>query len=313
MALFGAAVALAATAHARVPNATRSDPGERAVARPELARAASFGFDAVVADWHWLQAVQIVGGANTGDPSEHGRILSRLLDVVTTLDPWVDHPYRFGALWLTDTPERILEANALLARGISYHPRDWRNRFYLAFNHFFYLEDEDKAAEILEGAIGLPNAPRYLGRLTARLRSQSGGLEASAVFLEELVRSAPDGYAKAEYEKALDEIETERRARFLDGAREEFRRRHGRDIASVEDLVRGPDAVLAALPPEPNGWEWTLEPTSGVIVSSFYGHRYRPHVNPAHLQIREVWRHGEGKPRIEGGAPEAGAGEGDEG
>lgn len=298
--LLGASVALAAVAHAHVPVRTRAELGERTVARPELARAAAFGFDPVVADWHWLQAVQIVGGANTGDPSLHGETLSRLIDVVTTLDPWVDHPYRFGALWLTDTPDRIRKANEILARGIAYHPKDWRNRFYLAFNHFFFLEDEEKAAEILEGAIGLPNAPRYLGRLAARLRSRSGGLEASALFLEELARNTPDGFARAEYEKALDEIETERRARFLDGARDEYRKRNGRDIAAVEDLTRGPGAVLRQLPPEPNGWEWSLDPTSGVIVSSFYGARYRPHVNPAHLQIREVWREGQGRPRIEG-------------
>jgi hypothetical protein len=265
-------------AHAHVPQPSRAERSENVVPRPEVARAAAFGFDAVMSDYYWLQAVQIVGAEP--DPVRQGAVLARLIDVTTGLDPWVGHAYRFAALWLTDSTERVEQANALLRRGIAYHPTDWRNRFHLAFNEFFYLDDSQTAAAVLEPAIGLPGAPRYLGRLAARLRSESAGLEASALFLQELVRGAPDRYARAEYEKALDEIEAERRARFLDGAREEYRKRHGRDIAAVEDLVRGDGAVLRKLPPEPNGWEWVLDPETGQIVSSYYGKRYVPHIHP---------------------------------
>ena len=65
------------------------------------------------------------------------------------------------------------------------------------------------------------------------------------------------------YLKALDEVATERRARLLDAARAAYRSRFGRDIARVEDLVRGPSPLLRRLPPaHPHfpGFEWELDP-----------------------------------------------------
>ena len=68
----------------------------------------------------------------------------------------------------------------MLERGIAYHPLDWRNRYYLGFNHFFYLEDNVAAADAMESAIDLEGAPRYLGSLVARLRADLGGIEMAA-------------------------------------------------------------------------------------------------------------------------------------
>jgi hypothetical protein len=275
---WGALILLASTLLAQ--QALPSDSGltrdERFLPRPEVARAASLGFEALAADLYWLQAVQIVGDAKA-PPREHAALLGRIVDAATRLNPWVDHPYRFAAIWLTETPEQVREANELLARGIAYHPRDWRNRFYLGFNHFFYLSETERAAEVLEGAAKLEGSPGYLSRLVARLRAEGGGLDAAAVLLGELLSSTEDPYARAEYEKALDEIETERRARFLDTARAEYQRRFGHDVGTVEDLARGPRPVLRELLPEPHGWEWVLDPESGQIVSSYYGRRYELH------------------------------------
>lgn len=286
------AAAAAGTAHSRIPPVSRFGQGETFVPRPEQARLSSLGFGAVVADYHWLHAVQIVGGEK-GRTEQHAPLLGRLLDVVTALDPWVGHPYRFGALWLTDSPESVRFANRLLARGIAYHPREWRNRHYLGFNHFYYLGDEVRAAEILAPAVTLPGAPAYLGPLVAKLRLGLGGLDATEVFVAQLARDTDDEYKRAEYLKELDEIAVERWARRLDAARAEYRRRSGRDLASVEDLVRGPERVLGALPPaHPHfaGFAWELDPKTGAIVSSFYGSRYELHIHPLDRARRESWR-----------------------
>jgi hypothetical protein len=294
IACLAAATAIAGMAHSRIPPVSRFGQGETFVPRPEQARLSSLGFAAVVADWHWLHAVQIVGGEK-GRTEQHAPLLARLIDVVTALDPWVDHPYRFAALWLTDSPERVRFANRLLARGIAYHPREWRNRHYLGFNHFYYLGEEARAAEVLEPAVGLPGSPTYLGALVARLRLGEGGLEATAVFLAALVRETDDEYKRAEYLKELDEIQVERWARRLDGARAAFRRRAGRDIVAVEDLARGSDRLLPALPPaHPHfgGFTWQIDPETGAIVSSFYGSRYALHVHRYDRARRERWRSG---------------------
>jgi hypothetical protein len=286
------AAAAAGTAHSRIPTLPRFGHGETFVPRPEQARISSLGFGAVVADYHWLHALQVVGGER-GSTEQHAPLLARLIDVVTALDPWVDHPYRFAALWLTDSPRSVRFANRLLTRGIAYHPVDWRNRYYLGFNYFYYLSDEARAADVIEPAVALPGAPAYLGPLVAKLRLGEGGLDATEVFVAQLARDTDDEYKRAEYLKELDEIGVERWARRLDAARAEYRRRTGRDVASIEDLVRGPNRVLASLPPaHPHfpGFVWQVDPRTGATVSSFYRSRYELHIHPFDRARRDRWR-----------------------
>jgi hypothetical protein len=262
--------------HAEIPSTPKSAKGEAFVPQPKLARFASLGFDTLASDYYWLQAIQLVGGA-VEDPAQHGYTIGRLIDVVTQLNPHVDHPYRFAAIWMTHDEDDVRFANHLMERGIEYHPDDWRNHFYKGFNHFYYLAEYPEAADELEAATKLPGHPPYLRRLVPRLRSQTEGLEVAQAMLLELHRNAPGPEARAEYEKALDEIETERRALELDAAREEYQRRHGRDIEKVEDLVAGPNPVLRKLPPELHGWEWVIQEDTGEIVSSYYKARYQVH------------------------------------
>jgi hypothetical protein len=276
-------------AHSRVGVLGEAVEGKSFLPRPEFVRSASFGFTSLAADYYWLETVQLVGAATHADPAAFAEQIGQLLDIVTQLDPWVDHPYRFGAVWMIDCERSVRHADDLLRRGIAYHPTDWRDRFYLGFNQFYYLEQNEAAANTLEAATRYPGAPLHLSRLVARLRAGSDGLESAAIFLEELVRRAPDGRARAEYEKALDEVETERRARFLDQARAEYVRLHGKDITSPEDLLAGENPVLRQLPAEPNGWEWTLN-ERGEIVSTYYGSRYVVHRDPIDEQRRARWR-----------------------
>jgi len=277
-----------AIVHGQIPVRTRSELGDPFVPRPEVAKLSSLGFHGVMADYYWLQAVQIVGGSMR--PEDEGTLLGRFIDVVTTVDPWVGHPYRFAAIWLTGSEADVRQANRLLERSLEYHPDDWRNRFYLGFNHFYYLEENEPAAHWLEEAAQIEGAPPYLAGLAARLRAGHGGLEVAAGMIRKLLADTADPYARAEYEKMLDEIETERRARFLDSAREAFRRGHGEDIQAVGDLLKGPYPVLQELPPEPHDWEWVLSEESGEIVSSYYGERYRPHYSGEERAARDGWR-----------------------
>lgn len=288
----GIVIALTGLVHSRMNTATKISRDRLMVPTPEHARLSSLGFDAVVADYYWLQALQLVGG-DLGDTRRHSGLIGRLVDTITSLDPWVGAPYRFAAVWLTADEASVRTANRLLERAIAFSPRDWRNYYQLGFNYFFYLEENLRAADIFEEALPLEGAPKYLGPLVARLRLDAGGLEMAAGFLSELVRNTQDEYSRAEYMKALDEIETERRARFLDAAREEYWRRHGADIESVSDLVRGPNPVLQELPaahPQFDFYEWVLDPKSGQIVSSFYDSRYELHISPHDRDRRERWR-----------------------
>ena len=113
------------------------------------------------------------------------------------------------------------------------------------------------------------------------------------MFLEQLIEDAPDEYVRAEYLKAFDEIETERRARLLDAARAAFWQRNGRDIRAPEELWSGRGRVLrSAPPPHPHfaGFAWALDPERDEIVSTFYGTRYRLHIHGTDVDLRARWR-----------------------
>lgn len=291
------AVACTGWSHSRVPHTNRTDLGASFVPIPKVAKAASFGFDALLADYHWLQAVQVAGGKEIID-AETADHLAKLIDVVTTLNPHVGHPYRFAAVWLTHDEAQVREGNRLLRRAIEYHPDDWRNYFYLGFNHFFFLGEFEEAANALEVAMDLPGAPAYLPRLVARLKSETRDIEVAEVFLRELLRTSPDEDAKTKIRIALDEIEIEHKARLLDRAREAFKSLVGRDIRDVAELVREPHRMLERLPnPEPDalptslsrGSVWRIDPGSNRIVSSYLRGRYEVHYTEMDRQRLEEW------------------------
>ena len=277
--------------HSRMDTASHLDEGDQWVPKPEQLRDWTFGFDSLVSDYYWLMTVQLVGGER-GNTAQHAPLIGRLIDNVTTVNPWVDHPYRFASFWLTDSVESVREANRLMERGIAFNPLEWRNFYYLGFNYFFYLEDNARAAEYLNTAAKLPGSPHYLGTLVARLRNDVGGLDVATSFLSELARTAEDEYARASHLKALDEMLTERAARSLDEARMKYWEANGRDIERVEDLAVGSGRVLVDLPPahpQFEGWEWALD-TNGRIVSSYYGSRYELHIHPLDRERRKKWR-----------------------
>jgi hypothetical protein len=295
-----------AAVHASMPTPSAVASGRLRVPGPERARALALGFEPVIADYYWIQALQLSGDFER--PADRNETVAALMDLVTGLDPWVDYPYRFAALWLTDSPEEVHHANHLLEKGIAYHPLDWRNRFYLGYNLFFYLEDNAHAADALESAMRFPDAPSYLGSFVSRLRASSDSLDTAVLFLERMIAQTEDEYARAEYVAVLDEVETERHARDLDRARDEFRRRNGRDVRTPSELWSGPLRLLSGEPPahpQIKGQHWKLDPASGEIVSSYYGRRYRIHVNSTDEAKRRAWRAGAGS---ESPAPAAASG-----
>lgn len=274
-------------------------------------RLLALGFDAILADYHWLEAVQVVGGSANVD-RERADHLGKLIDVVTTLNPHVDHPYRFASVWLNHDERQVREAIRLLRRATEYHPDDWRNYFYLGFDQFFYLGEFEQAAESLERAMKQSGAPPYLPRLVARLRAQSQDIEVAEIFLREMLRNTRDPDDQARLQVALDEIEIEYKARHLEAARRAYQKLAGRDITSVEDLVRAPFRMLEKLPsPEPDGIpaslargsKWTIHPKTQRVVSTYLGRRYEVNFAQVDRDRLEAWKRAREVDSDSGGRP----------
>ncbi|HXG57323.1 MAG TPA: hypothetical protein VNJ03_18225, partial [Vicinamibacterales bacterium] len=86
------------------------------------------GFDALAADVYWVRAIQHYGGDRLDRSGRRRKyqLLYPLLDITTSLDPYFNIAYRFGAIFLGEPypggAGRPDLAVALLRKGIAAQP-----------------------------------------------------------------------------------------------------------------------------------------------------------------------------------------------
>jgi tetratricopeptide (TPR) repeat protein len=143
-----AGVAMAHVLDARGPALRAAVQDEGPYLAPETARRLAPGFGGLVADWYWLNALQYIGrkieeqGKAGGPGPSQGvqldrvvaadqRVLVRLFEMITTLDPRFVGVYEFAAVVLpaVDAPAAV----ALLEKGIRDNPEQWYLHQQLAY------------------------------------------------------------------------------------------------------------------------------------------------------------------------------------
>ena len=145
---FSASVAMARVLDAGRPGLRAAVEDEAPYLAPEAARRLTAGFGGPVADWYWLIALQHVGRkieeqTRTGpressSPIEldrlkavNPRVLVRLFDLITTLDPRFTAVYEFAAVVLPVVD--VQAAVTLLDKGIQANPDQWYLHQQLAY------------------------------------------------------------------------------------------------------------------------------------------------------------------------------------
>jgi len=172
-------------------------------------KALTLGFSNLAADVLWVRAVSYFGGHMLTETEYPW--LYRILIQVTTLDPPFQYPYLFGGMALALRPETVDESIAMLARGMTNYPGDWRYPFYIGFNAFYNQHDPERAASLMRFAASLPgNTPDYLPRLAASLLAQTGRVDAAVLFLETLADGARDESARANILQKIEDLRANR-------------------------------------------------------------------------------------------------------
>lgn len=153
----------------------------------------SLSFDSVVADVYWIRTVQYYARERKSQ-RVIGRyeLLSPLLELTTALDPHFQVAYQFGAIFLAEPPPdgmgRVDLAMALLEKGLRVESR-WQYAEALGFLHYWHRHDKLAAAGEFSRASKMPNAPIWLGPLTANMLAQGGDREEAIVLFTELAKS----------------------------------------------------------------------------------------------------------------------------
>jgi tetratricopeptide (TPR) repeat protein len=202
--LLASAVAL----HAKLDRIKRSKPiAENMLYLPSGAylHQIALGYDQAWADILWLRTISYYADQITVEGEF--KYLSRMLDIITTLDPKFLYPYLFGGVTLALQLHRPDLANNLLKKAMRYHPDVWRVPFLIGFNAYFMEGNAAVAARYIDQASRLPGAPSYLSSFAARLYVKGNGRAKALQFLGELIQQTEDPTLRAQLIKRYKEIQ----------------------------------------------------------------------------------------------------------
>ncbi len=260
---FGSVVAFAGT---RL-DARRPPPSEGALIylpQAKYLRPMSLGYNNVLANVLWFRTISYFGEHFRGDRSY--RWLAHMCDLVTDLDPRADHVYRFAGVILPWEADQADEGIRLLQKGARTFPDSWRIHYWLGFNYYFFKNDFAQAASEMRRAAQLPGAHRNAAQMAAVLAAKHHGSETALQFLEELKREVDTEEMRQVVDKQIHEAQLALDLERLNAAVRAYREQHGRAPADLTVLI---DAnLLTALPSDPFGGVYTIDPNTGEVGSS---------------------------------------------
>ena len=237
----------------------------------EALKRLTLGFDAVAADVYWIRAIQHYGGDRLSGPgaAEKYRLLYPLLDLTTTLDPYFNIAYRFGAIFLSEGypggPGRPDQSVALLRKAIVVMPHKWQYYHDIGFVYYWRLRDFDAAAQWFQRAAMQPDAPNWLTPLAASVLAH-GENRAAARFLWQQIQKSEQEWLRRSAERALLQLQALDQIDQLNAVVERFPPPPGERYSWGALIAR---RVLAREPSDPTGTAFELDPNTGrVTVSS---------------------------------------------
>jgi hypothetical protein len=222
-------------------------------------RTASAGYEAVMSDWYWLEAIQYFG--SPGNAAVHYRGLSSYLEAASDLDPEFDYVYQFAgeAVPARDESSKVWyntgAAITLLEKGMQSQSTRWQIPFLLAYLLYTFRGDYVSAGHYLEQAADRPKAPAYLGGFAAKLLAQGGSLDTAIEFAEAQLQRTID-------ERTHDELEERLRALYLQSDLATLNRAAQARLATGQPLRRVDDLVgyagVTQVPVEPFGGKFLI-------------------------------------------------------
>src|SRR5712691_9700621 len=174
----------------------------------------SLGFNGLVADWYWMRSLQYVG-RKIINPHEHIRLdnlgqlnlnlLAPLLDTATTLDPEFMEPYEYAAVVLPAVD--VQEAIRITRNGIAANPSAWRLYQHLGYI-YWKRRDFKMAGETYQQGAAIPDAPRWMEAMQARMASEGGSRDTAREIYLRMYEQAGDGDVKEMARRRLLQLDS---------------------------------------------------------------------------------------------------------
>ncbi len=242
------------------------------VRSPAAMKRLAFGFQALAADVYWIRAIQHYGGDRLDSQSVAGQrryeLLYPLIDIATSLDPYFNIAYRFGAIFLAE-PYRVAPADPIRlwpcsTRRLRPCRRSGSTYHDLAFVYYWRLKDFKAAGEWFQRAAEQPGAPEWLPSVAASMVTRSADRTTARFMWRQLLRSEqPWIRSTAERSllqiQALDQLDQLRATVILLGPGVEGR--YGWSVL----MARG---VLLGVPLDPARTPYAIDPATGRVSVS---------------------------------------------
>jgi hypothetical protein len=227
----------------------------------------TLSFDAVAADVYWIRAIQHYGGDRLSGPTAQTKyqLLYPLLDLTTTLDPYFNIAYRFGAIFLSEAypggPGRPDQSVALLQKAITVMPQKWQYYHDIGFVYYWRTRDYKTAATWFQRAADQPNAPNWLQPLAASMLVR-GNDRAAARFLWQQIAKSEEAWLRRNAEHSLLQLQALDQIDQLDAVIRRFPPAAGEQYA-WNDLMR--KRILIRQPVDPAGTPYVIDPATGRV------------------------------------------------
>jgi hypothetical protein len=257
----------------------------------DVARPLAFGFRSLLADFTFLEAIQVLAPRTANWPWQKyagvDRRLHRLLDYSVEVDPKFAGAYRFaGAALPHETRDGkalgVLAAVSILERGARERPDVWNIPFLLGFLETYYLRDYVAAGKNLTIAAKDPGAPSYLGLLATRVTAQGGEVTTALAMAQTMLAEANEEETRREWQGRVEALEVERDLRAIEAANARFQAERGRFASSVTELLAA--GFLSREPVEPHGGRYLID-ADGRARSTNGGERLRIFGGAARLEV----------------------------
>ena len=244
----------------------RLEEGISLVMPSAVARIAALEFKGIFADIIFSRAMTYYGGKLIREEKMTGEEwdwIYKNMELATDLDNYFLDPYYFGAVNLSWGANKVKEANALLEKAFKYRDWDWTIPFYLGFNHFYFLKDNEKASFYLMESARRKISGSLIATLAARLAYQGRRTENAIIFLQEILKKTDDNTIRNSYEMRLNTLKG---ILFLEKTVIVYRDRFKRQPERLDELIA--KGIITAIPKDPYGGKFYIDNDGSIKTTS---------------------------------------------
>jgi hypothetical protein len=239
--------------------ALRLESEELTFRSPAVLKKLSLEYAPLMGAIYWTRVVQYFGAKHHAGDQNLDQLWP-LLDITTSLDSNLLVAYRFGAMFLSDSPPRGAgdpdHAVELLQRGMKANPEYWK--LYQDLGNVYYFDKRDylKAAQAYEAGSKFPGTPPFMKAMAAKIAAEGGSLETSHALWLDIYQTSTNKEMRKNAEDHLRLAQAEMDIREIDKIADTYEKGTKHRAMRISELVQA--GLLPGQPRDPDGFAYVL-------------------------------------------------------